>query len=157
MRISPQNNVNTKPPIQEAQRTLKRINAFSPNHICRHVIFKIIYVQIPSILAWRIPWTEEPGGLTKSGSQSQTQPSNWTVMQPVKLWWRKKVEMPLSCLCRDSNIPLLWGTHVPKCTHTAGHQADLTWHLLNSQMPPCCGPCSLNSAFWRNLRCEDIP
>jgi len=25
-----------------------------------------------SILAWRIPWTEEPGGVTKS----QTQPSN---------------------------------------------------------------------------------
>ena len=74
MRISPQNNVNTKPPIQEAHRTPKRINAFSPNHICRHVIFKIIYpnVQIPSILAWRIPWTEEPGGLTKSGSQSPT-------------------------------------------------------------------------------------
>ena len=37
----------------------------------RHVIFKIIYVQISSILAWRIPWTEEAGGLTgtKSGSQ----------------------------------------------------------------------------------------
>ena len=27
----------------------------------------------PSILAWRIPWTEEPGGLQFMGSQSQTQ------------------------------------------------------------------------------------
>ena len=27
----------------------------------------------PSILAWRIPWTEEPGGLQSMGSQSQTQ------------------------------------------------------------------------------------
>ena len=24
----------------------------------------------PSILAWRIPWTEEPGGLQSMGSQS---------------------------------------------------------------------------------------
>ena len=29
-----------------------------------------------SILAWRIPWTEEPGQLQFMGSQSQTQPSN---------------------------------------------------------------------------------
>ena len=26
-----------------------------------------------SILVWRIPWTEEPGGLQSMGSQSQTQ------------------------------------------------------------------------------------
>ena len=26
----------------------------------------------PSILAWRIPWTDEPGGLPSMGSQSQT-------------------------------------------------------------------------------------
>ena len=25
-----------------------------------------------SILAWRIPWTEEPGGLQSMGSQSET-------------------------------------------------------------------------------------
>ena len=25
------------------------------------------------ILAWEIPWTEEPGGLQSMGSQSQTQ------------------------------------------------------------------------------------
>ena len=25
-----------------------------------------------SILAWRIPWTEEPGGVQSIGSQSQT-------------------------------------------------------------------------------------
>ena len=29
-----------------------------------------------SILAWRIPWTEEPGGLQSTGSQSQTRLSN---------------------------------------------------------------------------------
>ena len=31
-----------------------------------------------SILAWRIPCMEEPGGLQSMGSQSQTQPSNFT-------------------------------------------------------------------------------
>ena len=31
----------------------------------------------PSILAWRIPWTEEPGGLQSMGSQkSQTRLSD---------------------------------------------------------------------------------
>ena len=29
-----------------------------------------------SILAWRIQWTEEPGGLQSMGSKSQTQLSN---------------------------------------------------------------------------------
>ena len=29
-----------------------------------------------SILAWRIPWTEEPGGLQSMGLQSQTRLSN---------------------------------------------------------------------------------
>ena len=31
-----------------------------------------------SILAWRIPWTEEPGRLQPIGLQSQTQLSNYT-------------------------------------------------------------------------------
>ena len=29
-----------------------------------------------SLLAWRIPWTEEPGGLQSMGSQSQTRLSD---------------------------------------------------------------------------------
>ena len=31
-----------------------------------------------SILAWELPWTEEPGGLQSMGSQSQTRLSNFT-------------------------------------------------------------------------------
>ena len=31
-----------------------------------------------SILAWRIPWTEEPGGLQSMGSQSWTQLGDFT-------------------------------------------------------------------------------
>ena len=30
-----------------------------------------------SILAWRIPWTEEPAGLQSMGPQSQTQLSDY--------------------------------------------------------------------------------
>ena len=29
-----------------------------------------------SILAWRVPWTEEPGGLQSTGSHSQTRLSD---------------------------------------------------------------------------------
>ena len=31
-----------------------------------------------SILAWKIPWMEEPGGLQSMGSRSQTRLSNFT-------------------------------------------------------------------------------
>ena len=31
-----------------------------------------------SVLAWRIPWTEEPGGLQSKGLQSQTRQRDWT-------------------------------------------------------------------------------
>ena len=30
-----------------------------------------------SILAWKIPWTEEPGGLDHRVTKSQTRTSNW--------------------------------------------------------------------------------
>ena len=33
---------------------------------------------LSSILAWKIPWTEEPGGLQSVELQSRTQLSNWT-------------------------------------------------------------------------------
>jgi len=32
-----------------------------------------------SILAWRIPWAEEPGGLQSTGSQSQTRLSDFII------------------------------------------------------------------------------
>ena len=40
-----------------------------------------------SILAWRIPWTEEPGRLQSIGSQSRTQLSDFTFFI---LWKRRK-------------------------------------------------------------------
>ena len=35
-----------------------------------------------SILAWRIPWTEEPVGLQSMGSQSRTRLSDFTSLRP---------------------------------------------------------------------------
>ena len=36
-----------------------------------------------SILAWRTPWTEEPGGLPSMGSQSRTQLSTRAIVSIV--------------------------------------------------------------------------
>ena len=36
-----------------------------------------------SILAWKIPWTEEAGRLQSLGSQSRTRLSNFTCNSPV--------------------------------------------------------------------------
>ena len=35
-----------------------------------------VMATLSSIRAWRIPWTEEPGGLQSTGSQSQTRLSD---------------------------------------------------------------------------------
>ena len=43
-----------------------------------------------STLAWRIPWTEEPGGLQSMGSQRVR--LSWATEHIVK--WRKALEMP---------------------------------------------------------------
>ena len=43
-----------------------------------------------SILAWRIPWTEEPGGLQSMGSQRvQHDSSNLAVVAAANLIWDK--------------------------------------------------------------------
>ena len=39
-----------------------------------------------SVLAWRIPWTEEPGGLQSKGSESQTWLSNSTHTWRYETW-----------------------------------------------------------------------
>ena len=40
-----------------------------------------------SILAWKIPWTEEPGRLQSMGSQSQTQLSDFTSLRANTYKW----------------------------------------------------------------------
>ena len=39
-----------------------------------------------SILAWKIPWTEEPGGLQSMGSQSQTRLITYTCTEFTTPW-----------------------------------------------------------------------
>ena len=44
-----------------------------------------------SILAQKIPWTEEPGGIQSTGSQkSQTQLSNYTSTQ-LRVYWLSRI------------------------------------------------------------------
>ena len=43
-----------------------------------------------SILAWEIPWTEEPGGLRSTMSQRVEHDSNWTTTVNIILDWLKK-------------------------------------------------------------------
>ena len=50
-----------------------------------------------SIPAWRIPWTEEPGGLQSMGSQSWTQ--SWSIYMKVP-----KRQMDLKATFRKENI-----------------------------------------------------
>ena len=50
-----------------------------------------------SILAWRIPWTEEPGGLQSMGSQSQTRLKQLSTRRPGRLFlYRRGLALPLS-------------------------------------------------------------
>ena len=50
-----------------------------------------------SILAWRIPWTEEPGGLQSMGSQSQTRLSDFHFSLSTKcLSWDKPLDFTVS-------------------------------------------------------------
>ena len=55
-----------------------------------------------SILAWGIPWTEEPGGLQSKGLQSQTRLSNFTFTECSSLCYT--VGPYLSVLCVISYI-----------------------------------------------------
>ena len=42
-----------------------------------------------SILVWRIPWTEEPGGLQSTGWQSRTRLSDFTALTASIKYWSK--------------------------------------------------------------------
>ena len=45
-----------------------------------------------NILAWRIPWTEEPGGLQSIGSQSQTTEHVWILNESFKNTFLPKLQ-----------------------------------------------------------------
>ena len=47
-----------------------------------------------SILAWRIPWTEEPGGLQSMRSQSRTRLSDFTIVKVHSNWVHAAQDYP---------------------------------------------------------------
>ena len=68
-----------------------------------------------SILARRIPWTEEPGGLWSMGSQSQTQLSDWVHLHLSPEKWLPASftavppQSPAQCLeLRNYSVPGDW-------------------------------------------------
>ena len=89
-----------------------------------------------SILAWRIPWTGEPGRLQSKGSQ--TVRHNWAIEHKDNAWWPLKVKAwavqsyptlcdPMDCSPLDSSvheilqeflewvaIPFTWGSSLSR-------------------------------------------
>ena len=51
-----------------------------------------------SILAWRIPWTEEPGGLQSTGSQSQTWLEHGKATKRLHNCWAHTLQTPSPAL-----------------------------------------------------------
>jgi len=59
-----------------------------------------------SVLAWRIPWTEEPGGLQSMGSQSdRTEATQHTRTHRVEYSLSPSANGNMSFFIRLSNIP----------------------------------------------------
>ena len=58
-----------------------------------------------SIPNWRIPWTEEPGGLQSMGLQSQTRLKRFSMHAFSSITWQDKAEQRAPTETR-LNIPL---------------------------------------------------
>ena len=55
-----------------------------------------------STLAWRIPWTEEPGWLQSMGSQSQTRLSNLACMHAeTDILIHESIFLKIQCFSHD--------------------------------------------------------
>ena len=100
-----------------------------------------------TILVWRIPWTEEPGGLQSTGSQSRTQLSDFTfTFHNVKEHTTHFKELPkgfpslvaqrLKCLpaMRVTRVRSL-GREDPLEKEMATHSSFLAWEIPWTQEP----------------------
>ena len=110
-----------------------------------------------SFLAWRIPWTEEPGGLHSMGSQRVGQ--DWlthththTRTEIISLFHllntqAKSDSLPvfsLELLCRLRRVK-----------HEVGGHNTARQHPRRSQTPALCireGPCDLAKEMWTEMR-----
>ena len=90
-----------------------------------------------SILAWKIPWTEEPGGLPFIGSQSQTQLINWTTTKAFNKLRRCSALKSVPCATQIHIYPepqkeILFGNRVFAGTFSRGlrwYHMGLQWNL----------------------------
>ena len=98
-----------------------------------------------SVLAWRIPWTEEPGRLQSMGLQSQT----W--LKRLSTHPHKEISSCSSTICCKGCFPfsieliLLFGQRSVDyiCVDLLLGSLDHSTHLsFPSQMPHCLGYCS---------------
>ena len=86
-----------------------------------------------STLAWKIPWTEEPGGLQSMGSLGVghdwvTSLSLFTFMQLIRKWQPTPVFLPGESQGRGSLVG----------RHLRGHtESDTTEVTQQQQQPPC--------------------
>ena len=81
-----------------------------------------------SILAWRIPWAEEPRGLDCMGLQSQKQPSNWHFRASLPAQLVKNppaMQMWVQCLSQEE----------PLEKETATHSSMFAWEIPWTEDP----------------------
>ena len=100
-----------------------------------------------SILAWRIPWTEEPGGLPSMGSQSWTRLSDFTHFSTSHAihWGIIQLLALVLCPCNCSLLRLMWQWSQNQGygqTVSAGHAQTVencdmykTWRVFWSSYP----------------------
>ena len=88
-----------------------------------------------SILAWRIPWTEEPGGLQSTGSQRVTHDFTFTftfcLVQPLSHVW-----LCYTMHCRMPGFPVHHQLPEPAQTHVHWVDAIQPSHPLLTPSPP---------------------
>ena len=104
-----------------------------------------------SILAWRIPWTEEPGGLRPMGSQRVSH--NWSDLTHAHIYTKPQIVIYLL-----SNRKFLWRYGLHWSTLLSEIQADhclpLTFSLykqstrLSLLVITLSQPCSLSHLGW---------
>ena len=83
-----------------------------------------------SILAWRIPWTEEPGGLQSMGSQkldmteqvTLTRDLWWPVSQPATHSDFSHTELCVPCVQREYSGPFSINTSLVRCRYLSVFQ-----------------------------------
>ena len=98
-----------------------------------------------SMLAWKIPWMEEPGGLQSTASQSRTWPSEFTssLLLPCLREGLRIVETtPLACWHWRISVALFEITYIETtgCTYSASFRTLVigvseNWRFLSNNEP----------------------